>query len=394
MSPGQSGGEARKFTFDGALGQKALADWTVTGEVSIDAARHREGHSGSMKVGPGAQAVLKVARTDGAGKVEIWVYDDGAKPQDAKAHRVGPRWGLVQGDGRVLVAGVFYANYLGGDEGYTASACDGKKWFDELAWLGPIRAPAGWHKWTFNFDPAKGVQILHNGRDLRFDPTKGGLKGFSSVVVWGDAGKGNEQTIWIDEVNVSDLGPVKSVPTAPKKVIGPDPWANPPAQQVVMYTRDKPPATPNASDLPLKTSVSQYGITWTFARPMPVGQFVNGDWYVAGKATVTAIDPKPLYGKEIPDDQLDLMDIERNLAQRIRNGFMLNPPAAMKVAYDSGVRNWFDPSLIARLPVDMKPGDSLVSTISMPKNLVLKASFATRSSAAMATAAPSAPPPC
>jgi hypothetical protein len=45
----------------------------------------------------------------------------------------------------------------------------------------------------------------------------------------------------------------------------------------------------------------------------------------------------------------------------------------MKVAYDSGVRNWFTPSLIRKLPVMMKPGDSLVSTISMPKNLVLHA---------------------
>ena len=67
------------------------------------------------------------------------------------------------------------------------------------------------------------------------------------------------------------------------------------------------------------------------------------------------------------------MDKERPEEQRVRNGFMLNPPAEMKVAYDSGVRNWFDPSLIQRLPVAMKPGDSLVSTISMPKNLVLHA---------------------
>jgi len=52
---------------------------------------------------------------------------------------------------------------------------------------------------------------------------------------------------------------------------------------------------------------------------------------------------------------------------------MLNPPAKMQVTYDSGVRNWFAPSLIQRLPVTMKPGDSLVSTISMPKNLVLSA---------------------
>jgi len=67
------------------------------------------------------------------------------------------------------------------------------------------------------------------------------------------------------------------------------------------------------------------------------------------------------------------MDKERPEAQRVRNGSMLNPPAQMKVAYDSGVRNWFDPSLILKLPVTIKPGDSLVSTISMPKGLVLRA---------------------
>ena len=67
------------------------------------------------------------------------------------------------------------------------------------------------------------------------------------------------------------------------------------------------------------------------------------------------------------------MDKERPEAQRVRNGFMLNPPARMKVAYDSGVQNWFDPALIQKLPVAMKPGDSLVSTISMPKGLMLHA---------------------
>ena len=51
---------------------------------------------------------------------------------------------------------------------------------------------------------------------------------------------------------------------------------------------------------------------------------------------------------------------------------MLNPPADKKVAYDNAVRNFFDPSLIQRLPVAMKAGDSLVSTISMTRGLVLK----------------------
>lgn len=142
---------------------------------------------------------------------------------------------------------------------------------------------------------------------------------------------------------------------------------------VVIYTMSNAPPPPRIEDLPLKTSVSQYDITWTFEKPARVGQFVNGDWYVVGPVTVRAMDPRPLYGGEIPADQLDHVDKERREDQRIRNGFMLNPPAAMSVAYDSGVRNWFEPSLIQKLPVAMKPGDSLVSTISLPKGLVLNA---------------------
>src|ERR1035437_6314585 len=46
-------------------------------------------------------------------------------------------------------------------------------------------------------------------------------------------------------------------------------------------------------------SVSQYGITWTFEEAAPVGQFVNGDFYVVGPITIAKIDPKPLWGDEV-----------------------------------------------------------------------------------------------
>ena len=41
----------------------------------------------------------------------------------------------------------------------------------------------------------------------------------------------------------------------------------------------------------MQSSVSQYGITWTFDQPYPVGQFVNGDYFVVGPVTITEIDP-------------------------------------------------------------------------------------------------------
>ncbi len=367
------GGEAT-LTFDGKDG---LAGWTIKGDVTIDTTKGRDGKGGALRVGPGGMAMLKLRDTDGAGKVELWAYDDGTRPDNPKAHRVGPRWGIVQGDGRLLVVGILYANYLGGSEGYTASACDGKDWFDQLLWLGVRRAPAGWHKWTIEFDAEAGIAFSHNDKDVNraLDAGKARLNGFRAIVIYGDNGKGSEQTIWIDDLSVTLGGPVRVLP-----VIEADPYseqaiaADPSVRrQVPIYTKANAPATPKLEDLPLKDRVSQYGITWTLEKPARVGQFVNGDWYVVGPTTVVAIDPKPLYGNEIPKNQLDDRDRERPEAQRVRNGFMLNPPAAMKVAYDSGVRNWFDPSLIQRLPVAMKPGDSLVATISMPKNLVLHA---------------------
>jgi hypothetical protein len=141
-----------------------------------------------------------------------------------------------------------------------------------------------------------------------------------------------------------------------------------------IYTLDNAPPTPKLEQLALQESVSQYGITWTFEKPVRVGQFVNGDYYVVGPVTVVAIDPKPLFGTKVPQDQLD--DVERTgvaEADRVRNGSMLNPPARQEVAYDSGIRNWFMPALAARLPIRMKPGDSLVSTISLKQGE--KASF-------------------
>ena len=367
----------KKFSFNG---NETLTNWQLTGNVSIDPSKGRNGSAGALKVGPGGKAFLKLRDNDASGQVELWVYDDGSKPANPKLSRVGPRWGLLQNDGRLVAVGILYASYLGGDEGYTASASNGENWYDQLSWLGVDRAPAGWHKWTFIFDTEKGLKILHsdsNGQSFRqpnFDNTKAGLRGFSALAIWGDNGTGDGQTIWADEVLVTLGGPVKSVPMPRQtaaRVVGPNPWV-PSTQTVPLYTLDNAPPKPRLEQLPLKGSVSQYGISWLFDQPAHVGQFVNGDWYVVGPVTIKTITPKPLYGAEIPDTELDDNEIERPVAQRVRNGFMLNPPAAMRVGYDSGARNWFDPALIQNLPVGMKPGDSLVATISMPKGLVLK----------------------
>jgi len=143
------------------------------------------------------------------------------------------------------------------------------------------------------------------------------------------------------------------------------------AETMKVYTKDKVPEAPKLEDLPLQESITQYGITWTFAEPARVGQFIGGDYYVVGPVTVKMIDPKPRVGAEVGDDELDayekLLDGRGSLkkSDRVRNGSMLNPPARQQVAFDSGIKNWFRPNLVAKLPIQMKPGDSLVSTISL-----------------------------
>ena len=137
----------------------AIAGWTVSGDVKVDASMDRGGGGGSLRVGPGGKAVWKLRDADGAGQVEMWVYEDQTKAAKPKERHVGPRWGLIQSDGRVLVVGVLHAPYLAGDTTYSASDSDQKNWFN-VQYLAVPRKP-GWHKWTFDFDPEKGLTILY-----------------------------------------------------------------------------------------------------------------------------------------------------------------------------------------------------------------------------------------
>ena len=110
------------------------------------------------------------------------------------------------------------------------------------------------------------------------------------------------------------------------------------------------PHTPAPKDLPLQDSVSQYGITWKFDKKAPVGQFITGDYYVVGPVNVSEVMPAPTgAGKDF------------------RNGSMLNPPVTAFSAYDGRFANCFRQELTAKYPLELKPGDSLVSTISLER---------------------------
>jgi hypothetical protein len=104
------------------------------------------------------------------------------------------------------------------------------------------------------------------------------------------------------------------------------------------------------------TSVTKDGITWTFSTPVPVGQFVNGDYYVVGPVTITSITPQP------------------TTAPPYKNGSVKNLPTKNgKSGFDSRLADatdkadWFDPTLRSYPPIHLNPGDALVSTISLQK---------------------------
>jgi len=114
--------------------------------------------------------------------------------------------------------------------------------------------------------------------------------------------------------------------------------------------------------------VGQFGITWTFDRDHTIGRFANGDYWVVGPVTVTAIHPASVV-----------------IGDRTMNGSMINPSPRLGIrqGYDSAMYGKFarpgdyDPTLnVARPngrdlsednPLVLQPASSLVSTVSMPE---------------------------
>lgn len=100
-------------------------------------------------------------------------------------------------------------------------------------------------------------------------------------------------------------------------------------------------------------AASQFGITWTFDRDRPVGQYANGDFWVVGPVTLVAIAPATT-----------------RLGERQVNGTMINPAAGMAAAqgWDSDVQNTgysADLNVALKLPLAVAAGSSVMSAASI-----------------------------
>ncbi|MFP4400739.1 MAG: hypothetical protein ACLFPQ_02575 [Candidatus Woesearchaeota archaeon] len=96
------------------------------------------------------------------------------------------------------------------------------------------------------------------------------------------------------------------------------------------------------ADVQTTTSITQYGITWTFSEPVEYGQFVNGDYWVVGPVEIVDIEPE--------------FDGEHH-------GWMVN--------YDGGSQGFesrsvgFDSSLVPNLPYIANSGDSIIKSVGL-----------------------------
>lgn len=211
----------------------SLANWKVTGDAAIDTSKDRAGGAGgSLRLGPGSKVVRQFRESNDGGKVELWVYDEVKNPKDLKERRVGPRWGLLQADGRVLVIGIIHAPYLSGGDTYATSDSDQKAWF--TVQHSRAKRAVGWHKWTFDFDPEKGLTILYDGKKATgFDWNKTQIKGFAGVALFGDNSAEQQQTVWLDDVTITPGGAMKAVPTPPPPPPPVVPEVDPPVEKTV-----------------------------------------------------------------------------------------------------------------------------------------------------------------
>ena len=121
----------------------------------------------------------------------------------------------------------------------------------------------------------------------------------------------------------------------------------------------------------IRSSVSQFGITWTFSEPKMTGKFVNGDWWVVGPVTVSSVSPAsgpaPVSeDRTVAINQFGDTSLQDNEA--MRNGSMVNPTWGSLQGYDSGAKTYSSSKTIA-YPYYMTANKSLISTISHGSDL-------------------------
>jgi hypothetical protein len=156
---------------------------------------------------------------------------------------------------------------------------------------------------------------------------------------------------------VVPLEPVLAAQTVYMQVLFQQPGLNPAGigWSRGFATRIAPMPTPTQ----LRSSITQHGITFTFAQPRLCGQFVNGDWFVVGPVTLANMSPPCV-----------------TVNGRVMHGAMVNPDASQllhgydKALYGPGNEARYVDALNVALnlapgnPRVLAPNTSLIKVIS------------------------------
>ncbi|PIN88978.1 hypothetical protein COU60_04865, partial [Candidatus Pacearchaeota archaeon CG10_big_fil_rev_8_21_14_0_10_34_76] len=92
------------------------------------------------------------------------------------------------------------------------------------------------------------------------------------------------------------------------------------------------------------SSLSQYGITWTFSEEVEYGTFANGDYWVVGPVTITSITP----------------DFDGS-----HHGWTVNYKTTKQQPFDSRAGPLYNSSLVPVLPYSAQSGESIIKSISL-----------------------------
>lgn len=188
--------------------------WSLRGDVAPDAALPGPDGAPSIKIAPGAKAAVPLRDGNGSGRVTMWIYDDGSVGSPGKAKASGPRWGLRQTDGRVLVGAIMYARFLQENGSVCLVETDpgAPGAWNAMSFVSPRKA--GWNKWEFRFDAEAGLTVLINDLPVSsryFDWNKTKAEGFSSLVFFGDESPA-AGALHVAGIDVELGGPMKTRP--------------------------------------------------------------------------------------------------------------------------------------------------------------------------------------
>ncbi len=237
----------------GAATVTDLKDWTLEGAVALDPGKPGPDGAPSIKLEPKSRALLKLRPADGAGKLTLFIYDDGAvaSPQGQKA--AGPRWGFTQANGRVFVGGLMYAKFLQPEGSLCVMDANPR---DKGAWLAmnfvAARGKPGWRKWVFEYDADAGLKIAIDDKPVtsrQFDWNKSQAAGFDGLALYGDATTaGTPQTVWVGGLAWELGGPMKAAPAGATAATVPGTAT--PAPAVVTLDAPRPSWVAAARQLP------------------------------------------------------------------------------------------------------------------------------------------------